>query len=90
MADDQENLLAINFFIDLSDMVLKEVVKEGTVLLVKNLHWRGFDSHSNIQSGYNIDCTHYITKPKGPEAEKFYRLEKYSYIAKCKSKIKVS
>lgn len=94
VADERGNVLAINFWDNLNDLVLENVVSLGSTLYIKNLQWRGFNKKARIQEGYHANFTEYIANPSGPEMEKFLMAltqpgNKDIYI-NCSLQIKVS
>lgn len=93
VADVSDNMLCLNFWNDVKEMAVEEIIKEGTILLIKNVQWRTFDKIGHIQTGYITDYTIFLTRASIPEFKEFETavglMNKKNYLQECLSQIEV-
>ena len=92
VSNEEGVLLLLNFWNDVKELALSDVIRKGAVVLVKNLQWRSFDKNGTIQAGYVADYTSFFKK--GVQVETFTKeiaaLDMQIFLKECLQRIKVN
>lgn len=94
VADENTNILCINFWSSLSTNAFDDVVAEGKILYAINLQWRSSHAADKIPQGFVVsDSTLFIPRPKD-ESQRNRLIElrnsiqnKTDFLIKCNDKI---
>lgn len=94
VADEDRNILCINFWSSLTDNALDDVVVKGNVVYARNLQWRSSNAFEKLpQSFVCSDLTLFILHPKNEDQNKRLMVlrnaikDKAEFLIKCNEKI---